>query len=123
MYYANCNESYRAGGVIVYISSQLRVISYEPVDMSSADVLKISLLFDIDETSRSLSIVAVYRLHAFPVRLFLEQIKDCLINSNDRNLLLVGDINLCILEQSQLVDDYQVIMNSHGLGTAYTFSY
>lgn len=92
--------------------------------MSSADVLKISLLFDIDETSRSLSIVAVYRLHAFTVRLFLEQIKDCLINSNDRNLLLVGDINLCILEQSQLVDDYQVvIMNSHGLGTSYTFSY
>lgn len=34
-------------------------------------------------------------------------------NTNGRNLLLVGELNLCILEKSKLLNGYQILMNGH----------
>lgn len=109
--FANCNEMYRSGGVIVFVSQQY-VARASSLAMTAADAIKITLDLDCET---SISIVGVYRLHSFPVSVYLDQLVDVLCMSKERNLLYIGDINLCVLEQSQVVDDYQVLMGSYGL--------
>lgn len=114
VYFTNCNESYRSGGVIVYVLKAFRV-SCSRATLTSADAIKITVCLNITNICRPLSVIVVYRLHSFPVRVFMDQINNCLTDNRDRNLLLVVDMNLCVFEQTQLVDDYQIAMISHGL--------
>lgn len=105
------NESYRAGGVVVYVSDLFSSRACI-VDMIAADAIKITIDIGLDW---SLSILAIYRLHLFHVRDFLAQLKDILNISTEKNLLIIGDINLCLLEQSRTVDEYLILMSSSGL--------
>ncbi|KAG8304732.1 hypothetical protein J6590_086894 [Homalodisca vitripennis] len=54
--YSNCNDGYRSGGVIVYVS-ELYETRQSGVNMKSADALKVTV--DIESVGLSVAIVAV----------------------------------------------------------------
>lgn len=89
--FARCNMTYRSGGVIVYVSEVFPSRSLS-VNMTAADAIKITVDIGLGQF---LSIIAVYRLHLYHVRDFLIQLKEILNSSIERNLVVVGDINLC----------------------------
>jgi hypothetical protein len=46
---------------------------------------------------------------------FLIELNNALSVCSEKNLIVTGDINLCILKQTANVDEYKMIMSSHGL--------
>lgn len=108
--FASCNEISRAGGTAVFVSQQFHVES-TAVEMISADIIKIIIDLDINI---SLSLFSIYRLHSNTVPVFLGELTQLLSHCKDKNLILIGDINLCILENNQNVHEYQLLMNSNG---------
>lgn len=108
--YANCNESYRAGGVAVFLKKTLVVTEVKCVDMRSADCLFLSLRWGND----TLSFLCIYRLQSIPSRVFVDELEMFLSQSRSENILIVGDINLNILESSPDVDNYLFTISSHG---------
>jgi hypothetical protein len=111
--YAKCNDSYRSGGVVVYVSERYAA-KQSAVDIQSADALIVTVQLDLDQ-SLSLTLLALYRLHSQTVASFLNDLNVLLADCSDRNLLVVGDMNLCLLKQSHQVDNYLTIMASNGL--------
>lgn len=115
--YAYCNDSYRSGGVLVYVSERF-VAGSSAVDLSSADALKVTLELGHSTTtatrSLSLTIVAVYRLHSQSVNSFLDEISVLFDSLKDSNVMFIGDMNLCILKQTNITDTYLSIMASNG---------
>lgn len=108
--FASCNELSRAGGTAVFVSQQYQVKS-TVVEMLSADSIKI--VIDLD-TNISLSLFSIYRLHSNTVPVFLGELAQILFHCKDRNVIFIGDINLCILENNQNVNEYQLLMNGNG---------
>lgn len=106
------NDNYRAGGLVAYISETLSAISTNISEMYSADVLKLSIELS---SELSLTVIAIYRLHSNPTVEFLKELQSLLETTHERNSIIIGDMNLCILHKSQLVDDYQTLMASYGL--------
>lgn len=111
--FGNCNDSYRSGGVVVYVSDRLRARS-ACVDITSADALKVTVDLNTTAGAASLLIVALYRLHAQSLSTFLTDLDLVLSGSKERNVIVIGDMNLCLLKQSTLLDNYLSIMSSHG---------
>lgn len=62
----------------------------------TVDALKVKV--DIGPTQPFLAVLAVYRLHSHTPALFLEEFNVVLSESKERNLLVTGDINLCLLK-------------------------
>lgn len=113
--YIKSNEEYRAGGVIVYVKSYIKVINCKPVIFQSADVLELNFNFN----SSSFLLLAVYRLQSFSKHLFLNEINQFFaVNDSFRNknyLIWTGDINCNILENNSIVDEYNTVLASCGL--------
>lgn len=111
--FLNTNKTQRPGGVGIYISSKILVSNYKKVNFVSADVLEVS----IKVYKTSFSFLVVYRLHAYNIEVFLQELQ-CWLRSNERvkNLFVVGDININLLEQNNAqVDLYKTIMAENGL--------
>lgn len=107
--FANCSTQ-RAGGTAVFVSVQFQALS-TTLRMLSADAIKIT--FDLDRDV-SLSVISIYRLHSGTVPVFLEELEQILFSCKDKNVIIVGDMNLCILENTQNVYDYQLLMSTNG---------
>lgn len=93
--YAKCNLKQRAGGVVIYVSD-LFSSCCESIDITTADIIKVKVDLGM---GRSLSVVGIYRLYSFNIREYLSQLKAILEVSTEMNLLVAGDMNLCLLEQ------------------------
>jgi hypothetical protein len=65
--YANCNETYRAGGVVCYVNNALHH-SGQTVVAETADLVQVTVNLG---TGRALSILGIYRLHAHSITSFL----------------------------------------------------
>ena len=80
--------------------------------MITADCLKVTvdLASDIQ-----LTILALYRLHSFDKYSFINELDRVLLKCGERNLMVIGDINLCILHEKPDSDHYKTVMASHGL--------
>lgn len=122
--FAKCNDSYRSGGVIVYISDKFTARRQDVTVIRSADVLKVTIDIESDGAGAAglqqslplaLTIVAAYRLHSYPINAFLGELTAILDACNDRNLMVIGDMNLCLVKQSAAADEYLSIMASFGL--------
>lgn len=108
--YANCNDGYRSGGVIVFVKDGYAATS-SALEIKSADTIKVTIKIE----SICLAVIAVYRLHSQTIPSFLDDINNVLNSSSDRNLLLIGDMNLCLLKQSPMLDRYLTILFSFGM--------
>lgn len=108
--HCNCNSTQRAGGVCVFVKNNFDC-DIVNLNFCSADGIRINL----NHFSEKFSILHFYRLHAFPVSKFLEEIEPVLSNISVKNLFIIGDLNIDLLSISHETDSYKLLMASYGL--------
>jgi hypothetical protein len=105
-----CNNSYRSGGVCVYFDSKLSC-SLHAFNLVSADIVRVDWCLEND----IYTILCVYRLHQTPLSVFLCEMSDLISNIKSKNLFIVGDMIIDILNLPYHSDDYMLLMSSFGL--------
>lgn len=105
------NENYRAGGVKVFVKTNVKVLSNVSIVCQSADFLKIEFKFN----NQIFCLLALYRFHFMPREIFLEDLSKVLDNSKKNNIIYIGDININLLSSDSVVDNYNILMASNGL--------
>lgn len=63
--------------------------------MRSADAVKVTVNLRPDV---SVSFISVYRLHAYSISEFLNELYKIFVYVKDNNVILAGDINICTLK-------------------------
>lgn len=109
---ANCNDVNRSTGVAVYMHRSVSVNEIICHNLSTADCLQVNILVN----GISISFLCVYRFH-FIVQLhkFLDEIKILLSSITDRNLFVLGDFNINLLNMDNSTNEYLTLMASFGL--------
>jgi exonuclease III len=112
--YVKTNELFRAGGIAIYVHNRVVVIqSILWESIISADILQINFRLKQIE----FVIIAMYRHHKQPKECFLESFKQLLDHEKikkHKNFCIIGDINLNLLEDSNIMDDYKITFSRHG---------
>lgn len=110
--FLNANETQRSGGVAIFVSSKILVTENIKIYFVSADVLKLTVkIFNTYVT-----LLVVYRLHAFNVDDFLRELQ-LWFRSNEKikNIFIIGDMNINILDlNDNQVSFYRTIMSNNG---------
>lgn len=114
--YSKTNEEYRSGGVAVYLHISLS--QYEnpllvQFDVVAADVLMLTF----KHNSRVINVLAVYRLHRYAAEIFLDELDGILSNLNinvNKNMFIIGDMNINLLIENRLTDDYKMLLAKYG---------
>lgn len=107
-----CNNEYASGGVVAFIKNSVS-FEYYRYNLNSCDVLKVECLLD----GRKLILFCFYRFHkpATFNSVFLEELENLLESESSNDLILLGDINIDILESSIFIDNYLFLLSSYGL--------
>ena len=105
-----CNNTYRSGGVVAYYDSELNCSS-SAYNLSSADIVKLEWKLD----KEVYILLGIYRLQTTPINIFLHEISEIIGNIKSKNLFIIGDINIDILNLPSESDDYMFVMSSFGL--------
>lgn len=112
------NETFRAGGISIYIKKNcdLSIIDCNKVYINTADILTLEFKFK----NKIFFIIAIYRHHLFDKNLFIREINEFFYSNNcfrnQENVFLIGDINIDILLNDDLiVDNYISTLNINGL--------
>lgn len=109
--YCKCNENMVSGGTAVFINNTLSH-SVKNIDISSADSIKCNVVLN----KINFTFICIYRLHACPISMFIDQIKNILCTVNSKNLIILGDLNIDIFEKNSVdVSNYFTMMASFGL--------
>lgn len=95
--------------VSLYINSLS--CSESNIDSGTADIVQININLD----KSSLCILAIYRLHRFTVQAFTQELEHILYRVKDKNFLTIGDLNICILENTPVNFQYLAVLASFGL--------
>lgn len=108
--FANCNNIYRAGGVLCYVSESINVSRID-LDMVTAD----SLLLNITFEHSYFKLLCIYRLHSFSEISFINELSTVL-QSVKNNTIYVGDINinLDLVSSNQHVQNYFSLLINNG---------
>lgn len=107
---AKCNESYRAGGTAVYLRDFYECSGVrEREDIRSADIIQLN--FKVSDTEH-FTLLAVYRLHSSYRADYTGDLESILNKLDGVNIVYVGDINLNILEHTEIVDMYLSMLAS-----------
>lgn len=109
-FYAYCNETMVSGGVGVFVKNEINH-SFKLLDMETADCIKLNVCVN----KINFTFLCIYRLHEFSVANFLEQLKVILDKSKSKNFIILGDLNIDLLEKSNVVSDFISTMSSAGL--------
>jgi hypothetical protein len=112
--YSKTNHSYRSGGVAVFISSQFTCHVINDFDIETADCLHLALSIS-DSMPITLDIIAMYRLQEYNATDFTNDLEVFLSKNKSELLLICGDININTLDQTALVDSYNLVTSSYGL--------
>jgi hypothetical protein len=108
--YAKCNNILRAGGVMVLIKDNIQCSSLF-IDMSTADCLFIKI---VDEEFE-LTLLAIYRSPNGGIKEYIAELESVLKQNKDKNLLILGDININIMNvNNNNVFSYLLLMSSFG---------
>lgn len=107
--YACCNANYRAGGVMCYVSKCLDVNQVN-VKMNTADVL----VLHVQVKQAYFNIFCLYRLQMFTEINFVDELAN-ILNELKNNVILLGDININILNSTQsYVQNYLNLLSNYG---------
>lgn len=95
--HANCNNTYKSGGVIVFSRTGIKcdVISTR---LKSADILRVNTIVD----GQIFVFICIYRLHSCTVNIFVSDLMIYLNKIKCKNLVILGDLNINILDNSFL---------------------
>lgn len=101
-----------SGGVIIYISNYLK-FSVELFSSREVELVKLTVNVLISSKPFEIDIIAIYRNYKFDFSYFRRDLQRVL--STSKNIaVMVGDMNICILEQTNTTVDYFNILNSFG---------
>lgn len=109
--YFKCRDDYRSAGVLTYVNSEIVSELYLNIELKSADILSIKCRL---RSGYSFSLVGIYRLCSGQIKLFFEEFKNYLDNILCGDVFVMGDINLNILTDNVITDEYKHIMYSNG---------
>lgn len=105
----NCRETNKSGGIVIYVSQKLSDFVNIPMKMISAECVSVYFkYFD-------LQIISIYRSHQFKPEDYLSELENHLKSFKTKNLILVGDININILENSTVSNLYLDTLSTFGL--------
>lgn len=104
-----CNNNYRAGGVCAFYDSSLQCVS-EAISLNSADVLKLSVSLN----NYNYIFVCVYRLQFIPISSFICEFSNFISKIKNQNVIIVGDLNIDILNFPASCNDYMFMLSSNG---------
>lgn len=103
--YFSCCEEEKASGVAIYVRDNISIECVKNV-LQPGSAIKMQLF-------SSISIVAVYRYHAYHAQDFLKDISDSLSENNaTQDCVIIGDMNIDLLKDDST--DYINILASHG---------
>lgn len=102
-----CREYNRSGGLIVYVKNTHDFLNSNLTMTTSECVL-------ISSSNLNLSICAVYRSHAFTITEFNNELENVLQNLTYNNIVLIGDLNIDILTETNSNSNYINILHEHG---------
>lgn len=105
---ANCNDDYRAGGVVCYVKDGILADKVN-FNMVTADVL----LIDIKHFNMYFKLVCFYRLQSFSENDFINELSNTLPNLKN-NIILVGDFNIDLLDDCLSTQSYLSLMDGCG---------
>lgn len=103
-----CNDNYRAGGVVCYIDKEINVTNLD-INLDTADALTLKISFK----NYFFNLICLYRLQNQSVKDFIEEFSVNFANLAS-NCILIGDINLNLLENSQTTQNYMSMLSSMG---------
>lgn len=109
-FFAKTNENYASGGVGCFVKQDYDCF-ISNLHFLSADILKFSFKINNDVYV----ILCVYRFHRYNVSVFMEEFSNLLESEKSKNLIILGDFNINILELSDTVTNYLALLASHGL--------
>ncbi|XP_046405909.1 uncharacterized protein LOC124170906 [Ischnura elegans] len=107
--FAKCTDYSRAKGLLVYVLEEIPCNSIS-VTLSSADCVLLTLHFGFI----NFYLLCLYRHHVIQPNHFLNEIQG-VFHKVSGNLVIVGDININILDNNQVSNDYINLMCSQGL--------
>lgn len=103
-----CNEDYRAGGVICYVSNELSVRPLD-VNMMTADIL----VLDVRDKNVYFKLCCVYRLLSFQESQYIDELESVL-QVLENNAIYIGDANLNLLQQNTHSQNYCNLLDNYG---------
>lgn len=106
--FANCNNTYRAGGVLCFVSENINV-SHVGLDMETAD----SLLLNVCLENSFFNLLCLYRLQSYSELNFINELSIVLQNIKN-NTIYVGDINVNLDDNSPTVQNYISLLSNNG---------
>lgn len=102
-----CRSNNRSGGIAVFTKYSLEVSNLD-ISLSSAEVVTLY------SKSLNITLLSVYRNHDYTIDFFNKEIKNVLNSLNHPNILLMGDININILESDNNTIEYLNILSQFG---------
>lgn len=111
----NCNDNYRAGGVVIYIKNDITINSHDIYTFNSADCISVTL----KSNKLNVCIIAIYRHYQKSIQAFIDELQGFIMKSNnftnERNVIMLGDLNINLLENSLAVENYKTLLACCGL--------
>lgn len=109
---ACCNDSYRSGGVGVFINQEFNSFTVKNLNWPSADVLVLDMrLGKVDWT-----IIGIYRFCGKDTSAFCTDLEGLLRSINKSRVVIVGDININLLDSIESFN-YQTMLASYGFSS------
>jgi hypothetical protein len=102
----------KCDGVCVFVKDSLSVSA---VNLSIAESNSIMIKVKDPKANLELTVIAIYRSPAGNIEVFLEELNECLksVGTSD-NVALVGDLNINIINNSNVTNEYMNIMSING---------
>ena len=89
----------RSGGVMIFVREDITIINITQVKMKTGNALKLEIL----HCDTSISLLIVYRDWSSSKKLFVQELEQ-ILTTNERNVVLMGDINIDILKREESAD-------------------
>lgn len=106
-----CTTRNKAGGIAVFVNSEIEATLMSKNTYATFD--HVYLLLSIGKIQHS--IIGLYRSHNFTIPQFYREISHLLGNiSNLKSVIMTGDFNLDLLENSLEIDEFKILMSSEG---------
>lgn len=105
----HCNDNYRSGGVICFVSNEVQVNQISNNAFTTAD----TLLLTIEYNKIYFNLFCLYRLQEFSTKNFIDEL-EVFLSQISNNTIYVGDANLNLFDQSQCIQKYHNLLNNNG---------
>lgn len=103
-----CRDSNKSGGIVIYIKNVLIDFIHVPIHIKTGEC--VSIYSKIND----FRIIGIYRSHQHKPEVFLAEFGEILKLNKAKNLYIIGDININIMDDSNSSDHYLDVISTLG---------